>query len=181
VPDTPRAAVLELRGLAAGYGDLAAVRDVNLHICPGEIVALFGPNGAGKTTTLLAAVGVLPRMRGEVHWRAQPTTKSLHNLARDGLAFVPEECSLVTSLTARDNLRLGRGSVDDALARFAELEPLLSQRAGLLSGCQDIQPILRMTDGRHPGTHLRGEPDRSRVIDRVMPPAGEDGQAAGHQ
>src|SRR5690349_21391210 len=60
--------VLELVGLTAGYGDLAAIRDLSLHVCPGEIVALFGSNGAGKTTTLLASIGSLPKMRGEVRW-----------------------------------------------------------------------------------------------------------------
>jgi branched-chain amino acid transport system ATP-binding protein len=133
-PVAPVAPVLELVGLTAGYGDLAAVRDVSLHLCPGEIVALFGPNGAGKTTTLLASVGALPKMRGEVRWRGQPTTKPVHWLARDGLAFVPEERSIVTGLSTRDNLRLGRGGVDAALAHFPELAELLPRRAGLLSG-----------------------------------------------
>jgi branched-chain amino acid transport system ATP-binding protein len=129
-----RTPVLELVGLTAGYGDLAAVRDVSLHINAGEIVALFGPNGAGKTTTLLAATGVLPRMRGDVRWRGESTTKALHRLVRSGLAFVPEERSVIAGLSVRDNLRLGRGGVDGGLAYFPELEPLLGRRAGLLSG-----------------------------------------------
>jgi branched-chain amino acid transport system ATP-binding protein len=131
-----RAPVLELDGLTAGYGDLAAVRDVCLRVHPGEVVTLFGPNGAGKTTTLLGAVGVLPRMRGVVRWRGEVTRKPLHHLARNGLAFVPEERSIISGLTARDNLRLGRGSVDAALKHFPELEEVLGRKAGLLSGGQ---------------------------------------------
>jgi branched-chain amino acid transport system ATP-binding protein len=133
-PVQSRSPVIELVGLTAGYGDLAAVRDISLHLCPGEIVALFGSNGAGKTTTLLATVGALPRMRGEVRWRGAATRWPVHRLARDGLAFVPEARSIVTGLSTRDNLRLGSGGVPGALAHFPELEPLLSRRAGLLSG-----------------------------------------------
>ncbi len=139
VPPSPRPirdAVLELVGLTSGYGDLAAVRNVSLRVSPGEVVALFGPNGAGKTTTLLAAVGVLPRMQGSVKWRGEVTRKPLHKLVRGGLAFVPEERSIIAGLSTKDNLRLGRGSVDAALAHFPELEELLGRKAGLLSGGQ---------------------------------------------
>jgi branched-chain amino acid transport system ATP-binding protein len=126
--------VLELVGVTAGYGDLAAVRDVSLHVMPGEIVALFGPNGAGKTTTLMSAVGVLPRMSGQVLWRGRSSPKRLHTISRAGLAYVPEERSVISGLSTLDNLRLGRGGVEAALAHFPELRPLLRRRAGLLSG-----------------------------------------------
>ena len=132
----PAAPVFELEDLMTGYGDLAVVRGVSLFVRPGEVVALFGPNGAGKTTTLLGAVGVLPRMSGQVKWRGEPTRQPLHRLAREGLAFVPEERSIISSLSARDNLRLGGGSVEAALAEFPELEQHLGRKAGLLSGGQ---------------------------------------------
>jgi branched-chain amino acid transport system ATP-binding protein len=142
-PAAPQAApVLELEDLTTGYGDLAVVRGVSLCVRPGEVVALFGPNGAGKTTTLLGAVGVLPRMSGCVRWRSEVTREPLHRLARDGLAFIPEERSVISGLTARDNLRLGGGSVQAALAEFPELEPHLGQKAGLLSGGE--QQMLRL-------------------------------------
>jgi branched-chain amino acid transport system ATP-binding protein len=126
--------VLELVGVTAGYGDLAAVRDISLRVHPGEVVALFGPNGAGKTTTLMAAVGVLPRMGGSVLWKGQPSPRRLHMLTRAGLAYVPEARSVISGLSTLDNLRLGRGGVAAALSYFPELEPLLRRRAGLLSG-----------------------------------------------
>jgi branched-chain amino acid transport system ATP-binding protein len=140
--DRTTAPVLELEHLTTGYGDLAVVRDVSLCVRPGEVVALFGPNGAGKTTTLLGAVGVLPRMSGQVRWRGEPTRKPLHRLAREGLAFIPEERSIISSLTARDNLRLGGGSVEAAVAEFPELREHLGRKAGLLSGGQ--QHMLRL-------------------------------------
>jgi branched-chain amino acid transport system ATP-binding protein len=128
------APLLEARDLTAGYGDLAAVRGVDIRVCPGEVIALFGPNGAGKTTTLLTMAGELPPLGGEVRWLGSPTRSPLHHRVRQGMAFVPEERSVVAGLTTRDNLLLGRGGVAGALAVFPELEPLLGRRAGLLSG-----------------------------------------------
>jgi branched-chain amino acid transport system ATP-binding protein len=126
--------LLELRSLTSGYGDLAAIRDVTMTLHVGEIVALFGPNGAGKSTTMSAAVGVLPIISGEVLWLGGRRPKNLCSLARNGLAFVPEGRSVISSLTVQDNLRLGAGGVDGAVAFFPELERLLSRPAGLLSG-----------------------------------------------
>ena len=137
-----REPVLLVKDLAAGYGDLMAIRGVSFQVHPGEIVAMFGANGAGKTTTLLATVGELPRARGEVIWRGEKATSRLYKLARTGLAFVPEAPSVISGLSALDNLRIGRGSVDLALDYFPELRPLLNRRAGLLSGGE--QQILAM-------------------------------------
>jgi branched-chain amino acid transport system ATP-binding protein len=128
--------VLEIDNLTAGYGDLAAVRDVSLTVRRGEIVALFGANGAGKTTTLKAAVGALTRMGGDVRWSGRTSKDPLHRLAAQGVGFVPEERSIISGLTARDNLRIGRGRIDRAIELFPELEPLLDRSAGLLSGGQ---------------------------------------------
>jgi branched-chain amino acid transport system ATP-binding protein len=124
----------EIRGLTAGYGDLIAVRDISVRVHRGEIVALLGPNGAGKSTTLLAAVGVIPRVCGEVLWSGEQTKAKLHRLCRQGLAFVPEGRSVIAGLTVRDNLSIGSGGVSGALNYFPELEALLGRKAGLLSG-----------------------------------------------
>jgi branched-chain amino acid transport system ATP-binding protein len=126
--------VLEVRGLTAGYGDLAAIRDVSFKLFPGEIVALVGANGAGKTTMLLSTVGVLPRMSGAVLWRGAPAPQSLPRFARCGMAFVPAAPTVIHGLSTRDNLRLGSGGVDMGLRYMPELEELLDRRAGLLSG-----------------------------------------------
>src|SRR5260370_36974548 len=119
------APILEVRGLSAGYGDLLAARGVSYHVCPGEIVAMFGGNGAGKTTTLLATVGELPRQAGQVLWKGKRATSALHKLARAGLSFVPEAPSVIAGLSARDNLRLGRGPAELALSYFTRTAPSL--------------------------------------------------------
>jgi branched-chain amino acid transport system ATP-binding protein len=126
--------VLEARGLTAGYGEAPCVRDVDLKVQEGEIVALLGPNGAGKTTTLLAVAGALAPMGGEIRWMGCATRAPLHRRVRQGMSFVPEGKSVLMGLSVRDNLLLGRGRVEPALDLFPELGPLLNRRAGLLSG-----------------------------------------------
>ena len=61
--------LLELERVEARYGPVSVVRGVSLAVCPGEIIGLIGPNGAGKTTTLLAVMGVVPGVGGDVPFR----------------------------------------------------------------------------------------------------------------
>jgi branched-chain amino acid transport system ATP-binding protein len=141
-------AVIEARGLSAGYGDVAAVRALDLRVEPGEIVALLGPNGAGKTTTLLTLAGALRPLAGEVLFDGVPTRSPLHRRARRGLALVTEERSVFMSLSTAANLRLGRGNATRARELFPELDPLWRRRAGLLSGGeQQILTLARALSG----------------------------------
>lgn len=128
------APVLEARGISVGYGSIAVVRDLDLVVGRGEIVALLGVNGAGKTTTVRALAGELKPTVGEIWFRGKKTTAPLHQRARLGLRLITEERSVFMSLSAADNLRLGGQPRDKCLAVFPELEPLLNRRAGLLSG-----------------------------------------------
>jgi branched-chain amino acid transport system ATP-binding protein len=134
--------LLEAVNLSAGYGDLAAVRDANLRLHRGEIVAVVGPNGAGKTTTMHALVGELSPMGGEVRWLGRQVSSPLHRRVREGLGYVPEIRSIIMSMSCRDNLRLGRGDIGHALELFPQLEQLLPRRAGLLSGGEQQMLIL---------------------------------------
>ena len=133
---------IEARGLTAGYGGIAAVRELDLHVRPGEVVALLGPNGAGKTTTILTLCGELPPIAGEVRFLGSPAPLSLTKRARRGLALVTEEKSVFMRLTVAENLRLGRGSPDRALEDFPLLRDHLNRKVGLLSGGQ--QQILTL-------------------------------------
>ena len=132
-------AAIELHGLSAGYGGAAAVRDLDLHVEAGEVVALLGPNGAGKTTTLLTVSGFLRPLAGEARVFGEPVHESSPaRLARRGLAHVPEDRALFYELTARENLRLGarkqRAALESVIRYFPELERVLDSPAGLLSG-----------------------------------------------
>lgn len=126
--------VLELKGVSAGYGAAPVLRDVDLTVQEGEIVALLGANGAGKSTTMLTIGGELDLKGGEILFGGAPLRGPLHRRARRGIALITEERSLFTHLSVVDNLRLGRGPIEIAVELFPELKPLLARRAGLLSG-----------------------------------------------
>jgi branched-chain amino acid transport system ATP-binding protein len=132
--------VLELADLTSGYAGVPAVRGISLTVEAGEVVALLGPNGAGKTTTLLTAAGVLRAIEGDVVFRGH-SLRDLrpHQIARLGLALVPEGRGLFRQLTVKENLRLVRSrerarSQDDVLGLFPLLEGLQARRVGLISG-----------------------------------------------
>jgi branched-chain amino acid transport system ATP-binding protein len=135
--------LIDVRGLHAGYGGVPVVRDLDLTVAPGEVVALLGPNGAGKTTTLLTLSGLLAPLAGtvEVFGIVVDGTRP-HRVARRGLAHVPEDRSIFFDLTVDENIRLGltgerakrRAAHERALELLPALKPLGGRRAGLLSG-----------------------------------------------
>lgn len=130
--EAPR--LLECRGMAAGYGHVMVIRDVDLFVGQGEVVALLGPNGAGKTTTLLALAGELRPARGEVRFLGEVTRSPMDRRCRRGLGYVTEERSVIMDLTAAENLRLARVRPEEAVELFPALGPLMGRKAGLLSG-----------------------------------------------
>jgi sulfate-transporting ATPase len=149
--------LIAAEGLAAGYGDLAAARDIDLTVRPGEVVALLGPNGAGKTTTMLALAGELRPLAGTVRFRNRVPPPSLTWRARHGIAFVPQERSIIRGLTVRQNLGLtGKPVVVDRLV-FPDLAPLLSRRAGVLSGGEQQMLVLERALMREPDLLLVDE------------------------
>jgi branched-chain amino acid transport system ATP-binding protein len=135
------AVALECEQLHAGYAGVPAVRDLNLSVNEGEVVALLGPNGAGKTTTLMTLSGVLKAMSGSVRVCGTPVRGGRpHLAARAGVAFVPDDRSLFYGLSVRQNLRLAvprrdaEGTLKQVLDYFPALGEILDRRAGLLSG-----------------------------------------------
>ncbi|ASN20139.1 ABC transporter ATP-binding protein [Arthrobacter sp. YN] len=128
--------LLELNGVAAGYNNRAIVSGVDLAINPGEIVALFGANGAGKTTTLLTVAGALRPISGSIKLFGEPHPGSLYKAARAGLAVLTDDKTIFAGLTTKENLLLGKGTVEAALTFFPELADHLHIQAGLLSGGQ---------------------------------------------
>jgi branched-chain amino acid transport system ATP-binding protein len=132
--DRDRTPVLEAKQMRAGYGAVEVVKDLDLVVHSGEVVALLGVNGAGKTTIVRALSGQLKPSGGEVWLKGRPTTAPLHKRVRDGMRLITEDRSVFMGLTTAENLRLGGQSRDACLEVFPELERLLHRRAGLLSG-----------------------------------------------
>jgi len=149
--------LLEARAVSAGYGALAAVRNLDLQVRAGEVVALLGANGAGKTTTILTLAGELQPMAGQVRWLGAPASAPLFRRARAGLGLVTEERSVFMKLSVRENLSLGEGGVDRAVELFPEIADHLDRRAGLLSGGQQQMLTLARTLAARPKVLLADE------------------------
>src|SRR5215216_5427994 len=127
--------------LVAGHAGIPAVRGLTLHVDAGEVVALLGPNGAGKSTTLWTIAGALPIISGTVEVLGQPVgDRSVFEIARSGLALVPEDRGLFYQLTVMENLKVRRSrassgiSLDQLFHYLPALASLLNRRCGYLSG-----------------------------------------------
>jgi len=140
------APLLEVRNLHAGYGPTEVLHGLEFAIAEGSITALLGANGAGKTTTLRALCGMV-RASGDVLFDGQRITgKSTEDIARLGVAHVPDGRGTFSDLTTEENLRLGayarrdRATLQQDYARMYQLFPILAERrhqqAGTLSGGQ---------------------------------------------
>ena len=97
---------LEANGLQKRYGARLVVKDVHLAVHAGEVVGLLGPNGAGKTTTFYMVVGLVRADAGEIHIDGLPVHgKPIHQRARLGLSYLPQEASIFRKLNVEENIR----------------------------------------------------------------------------
>ncbi len=100
--------VLEIENLTAGYDHASVVRDLDLEVASGEIVALLGANGAGKTTTLRTVSGLVRPMGGAIRFKGQDLRRVVPSArAKLGIAHVPENRGLFFGLTVAEHFRLG--------------------------------------------------------------------------
>jgi branched-chain amino acid transport system ATP-binding protein len=136
-------ALLEIRKLIARYGAVQALHGLSLTVDDGEIVAVLGANGAGKTTTLRAVSGTVVR-QGTIAFAGRSIARSTpEDVARLGIAHVPEGRGTFAELSVLENLRLGaytsrNGDLAGHLQRVYDLWPWMRERrnqpAGTLSG-----------------------------------------------
>jgi branched-chain amino acid transport system ATP-binding protein len=159
-------ALLEIRDVASGYGEVQILWGVAFRLEPGQLTTLVGSNGAGKTTLLRTIMGLVRPWQGQITFRGRDITRlSPHEKAADGLILVPEGRQLFTEMTVRENLEMGAVSkraqphkarnLAQVFTLFPRLKERLQQRAGTLS----IDVLTAVPAGQ-----LRaGPPTRSRV------------------
>jgi branched-chain amino acid transport system ATP-binding protein len=140
----PPSPVLAATGLGAGYGPIRVIRDIDLQVADGELVAVLGANGAGKSTLMRALSGLNRPIDGSVVILGTHVERlTASRIAAEGLVLIPEGRQVFPELSVIDNIRLGgfaRGDAKDEdlvqrlLDRFPRLRERQAQRAGLLSG-----------------------------------------------
>jgi len=130
--------LLAVEDIHTYYGEAHVLQGVSVAVDEGEVVTLIGRNGAGKTTTLKSIMGITRPRRGRVLLGGEDITSlGTHEVARRGIAWVPEERRVLPNLTVLENLRLGRlgargnGDGDDFERVFATF-PRLKERIGHL-------------------------------------------------
>jgi branched-chain amino acid transport system ATP-binding protein len=175
-------AALVVQGLTVKHGPVEAVRELSLEVQPGEIVGLIGPNGAGKSSTLHAIMGVVPPAAGEIRLGgASLAGRSPEDVARAGIALVPEGRRIFAELTVEENLRLGlagrreRAGGEAALSSVYDLFPVVYEsrrrQAGALSGGQQQQLAIARALVAEPQVLLLDEPSLGlapKVVDIVF-------------
>jgi branched-chain amino acid transport system ATP-binding protein len=160
---------LTIEALDVRYGGVQAVRGVSFEVAPGEIVGLIGANGAGKSSTLHAIMGLAPIAGGDVRLGSRSLRdRRPEDIARSGIALVPEGRRIFPELTVEENLRLGlaarrsRGAVDALFRSVYELFPIVEEfrgrNAGALSGGQQQQLAIARALVAEPDVLLLDEP-----------------------
>ncbi len=175
-------AALAVEEVVAGYGGALVLQSVSFTARPATITAVLGANGAGKTTLLRAISGVIRPRRGRVLVGGQDVTgRSAEDMARGGVAHVPEGQGVIAELTVQENLRLGAlwrpgratraGALAEAYQRFPVLAGAQNRAAGTLSGGERQMLVIARALMSRPRVLLLDEPSLGlapKIVSQVM-------------
>jgi branched-chain amino acid transport system ATP-binding protein len=160
--------LLTLEGVHTYYGEAHILQGVSATVGEGEVVTLIGRNGAGKTTTLRSIMGIVRARQGHVRLRGEDITAlKTHEIARRGIAWIPEERRVLPNLTVLENLRLGMlggtapngpDVLEEVFGYFPRLRERIAHRGRFLSGGE--QQMLAIARGlvSRPAVMLVDEP-----------------------
>lgn len=152
--------ILEIKNLKVNYGNIEALKGVNLTVSEGEIVCLIGANGAGKSTLLKSIVGLVPLKNGEIIYNGETIASSIERIGNEskskkiqistdkiisrGISMAPEGRGIFAQMTVLENLEMGafllknRGEINKRIEEKYQMFPILKDRrkqlAGSLSG-----------------------------------------------
>ena len=161
--------LLEVKSLQVSYGGIRALKGVDLHVMPGEVVAMIGSNGAGKTTTLKSIARLLPIGVGEITFAGKRINDTATaDLVAAGISLVPEGRAIFPNLTVRENLEVGaylhrdrkamRETLEDVVALFPRLGERMTQEGGTLSGGEQQMLAIGRAMMARPALLLLDEP-----------------------
>jgi len=171
--------MLDVAGIDVSYGETQVLFGVSLTVAPGEVVCLLGANGAGKTTTLRAILGLTPARTGRIRFDGRDITRAAtHDIARAGIAWVPDDRRIFPTLSVERNLTIAMKrtpfrswSLREVLGCFTALEYLRHRDCENLSGGEmQMVAIARVLIGG-PGLVLLDEPSQGlapRVVQDVL-------------
>lgn len=153
--------MLEIEGLEVRYGQVLAVRGIDLYAEQGEVLTILAANGAGKTSTVRAIAGAVP-YRGSIRVGGEPLPHKPWKIRQGGIAHAPEGRHVFGRLTVLENLRLGafgrRFSPDEAFELFPRLHERRNQHAGTLSGGEQQMLVIGRALMSSPRLLLLDEP-----------------------
>lgn len=138
--------MLNIEGLVAGYGNINALKKIDITVPEGSIVSLIGANGAGKTTTMKSIMGLVQIREGRIQFQGQAITGlPVHKVVEKGISLVPEGRNILCQMTVLENLEMGayqrndkfiQHDIEKIFKRFPILEERKEQLGGTLSGGQ---------------------------------------------
>ena len=158
--------MFKILNATGGYGKTTIIRDVNLHVNSGEIVALLGRNGVGKSTVMRYAMHLIPPMTGIVEINGKTAPESSVKRAKMGLGYVPQGRFVFPRMTVVENIMVSaeahghnpKQAVDQAMAYFPILQQKYDDQAGGLSGGQQQILALARAIAIQPSILLLDEP-----------------------